>query len=175
MHTRLLFLAAAAAVALPLQISPAAAADTGGSSAPTCPKGKVYDTKQGKCVEPKQGMLDDDNIYGAGRALALAGRYDEAIAVLTLAKDKTDARILTYLGYAHRKSGRVGVGLGYYQEALYNDPGSTLTREYMGEAYLQLGDVAGARRQLAEIGQRAGPGSREYGMLAEQIEHFLRG
>jgi len=175
MHKRFLFLAAAAFVALPLQVPPATAADSGGDSAPTCSKGKVYDSKQGKCVEPKQGMLDDDNIYEAGRALALAGRYDEAIAVLTLAEDKTDARILTYLGYAHRKSGRVGVGLGYYQEALHNDPGSTLTREYMGEAYLQLGDVAAARGQLAEIGQRAGQGSREYGMLAEQIERFLRG
>jgi tetratricopeptide (TPR) repeat protein len=163
-----------ALVALPLLSIPVFAADSGGSSAPTCPKGQVYDSGKQKCVS-NQSRLDDRDIYENGRALALAGRYDEAIAVLAKAEDKTDPGILTYLGYAHRKSGRIGVGLGYYEEALVNDPDSTLTREYMGEAYLQLGDLAGARNQLAEIGKRTGTGSREYGMLAEQIDRFLRG
>ena len=59
--------------------------------------------------------------------------------------DKTDPRILNYLGYSHRKQGRVLVGLGYYQEALRHNPDYTLVREYMGEAHLQLGDVAAAK------------------------------
>jgi tetratricopeptide (TPR) repeat protein len=119
-------------------------------------------------------MLDDDNIYDAGHALAMAGRYDEAIAVLSLAEDKTDPRILNYLGYSHRKAGRITVGLGYYQEALQNDPDYTLVREYLGEAHLQLGNIAAAREQLSEIEKRVGKGAREYGMLAEQIDHFLK-
>lgn len=176
MHKRLLAQAASALVALPLFAVPAYSAGEGGggNASTTCPKGQVYDNKTKKCVEPKQGMLDDDNIYQAGHALAMAGRYDEAIAVLSLAKDKTDPRILNYLGYSHRHSGRVTVGLGYYEEALRMDPGYTLVREYLGEAHLQIGDLAGAREQLGEIEKRAGKGSREYGMLSEQIEHFLR-
>ena len=75
---------------------------------------------------------------------------------LFFAADKTDPRILNYLGYSHRKSGRVLVGLGYYREALLNDPDYTLVREYMGEAHLQLGDVAAAREQLGEIEKRCG-------------------
>jgi len=173
MQNRLLIHAVSALVAMPLLSIPVFAADSGGSSAPTCPKGQVYDSGKQKCVN-NQSKLDDKDIYENGRALALAGRYDEAIAVLVRAEDKTDPGILTYLGYAHRKSGRIGVGLGYYQEALVNNPDATLTREYMGEAYLQLGDLAGAQQQLAEIGKRAGKASREYGMLAEQIDHFLR-
>ena len=156
---------------------PAHAAGDGGSSgasAPSCPKGEVYDDARKKCVAPKQGMLKDDNIYEQGRALAMAGRYDEAIAVLSLAEDKTDPRILNYLGYSHRHSGRVAVGLGYYEEALRIDPNYTLVREYLGEAHLQIGDLAGARQQLTEIEKRTGKGSREYGMLAEQIDHFMR-
>ena len=90
-------------------------------------------------------MLDDDSIYEAGRDLAMAGRYGEAITVLGLAADKTDPRILNYLGYSHRKSGRIQVGLGYYQEALRINPDYTLVREYLGEAYIQLGDVASAQ------------------------------
>ena len=94
-------------------------------------------------------MLDDDNIYDAGHDLAMAGRYDEAIAVLSLAANKQDPRILNYLGYSHRHSGRVTVGLGYYEEALRIDPNYTLVREYLGEAHLQIGDLAGAQEQLA--------------------------
>ena len=176
MHGRLLIQAAAALVVMQLVAMPAfAAGDTGGGgSTPTCPKGQVYDNNQQKCVTPKQGMLDDDNIYQAGHALAMEGRYDEAIAVLSLAADKTDPRILNYLGYSHRHSGRVIVGLGYYEEALRIDPNYTLVREYLGVAHLQIGDLAGAQQQLDEIERRAGRDSREYGMLSEQIDHFLR-
>jgi tetratricopeptide (TPR) repeat protein len=171
----------AAIAVLPLVATPALSAGGGGDSGTSgsqtvtqCKQGQVFDKKLKKCVEPKQGMLDDDNIYEAGHALAMAGRYDEAIAVLSLAEDKTDPRILNYLGYSHRKAGRITVGLGYYREALHNDPDYTLVREYLGEAHLQLGNIAAAREQLAEIEKRVGKGAREYGMLAEQIDHFLK-
>jgi tetratricopeptide (TPR) repeat protein len=179
MQSRLLVSLASVLVAIPLVAAPAFAAGGGGgggggSSAPTCSKGKVRD-RNGKCVTPRRGELDDDSVYENGRALAMEGRYGEAIAVLSLATDKTDPRILNYLGYAHRKQGRITVGLGYYQEALNNDPDYTLVREYMGEAYLQLGDIASARNQLTEIGKRCGKGCKEYQELATQIEAFAKG
>jgi len=145
-----------------------------GQTVTQCKKGMVWDKKKKKCVAPQQGMLDDDSIYEAGHDLAMAGRYDEAISVLTLAANKQDPRILNYLGYSHRHSGRVTVGLGYYEEALRIDPNYTLVREYLGEAHLQIGDLAGAQEQLNEIEKRIGKNSREYGMLSEQIDHFLR-
>jgi tetratricopeptide (TPR) repeat protein len=128
-----------------------------------------------KCVPAEQGKIDDDSIYETGRALAMNGRYDEAIKILTLAADKTDPRILNYLGYSHRKSGRVLVGLGYYQEALRNDPDYTLVREYLGEAHLQLGDVAAAREQLGEIERRCGKGCTEYAELSAHIDAYVKG
>ena len=134
-----------------------------------CPKGQVWDKAQKKCVVPGQGSLDDDSIYAAGRALARAERYDEAIAVLSLAADKNDPRMLNYLGFSHRKAGRVLVGLGYYQEALRIDPNYTLVREYMGEAYLALGDFEAAKEQLAEIEKRCGRDCPEYADLAVEI------
>lgn len=135
-----------------------------------CKKNQVWDRKKKKCVNPQQGMIDDESIFEAGRDLAYAGRYDEAINVLTMAADKTDPRILNFLGYAHRKSGRVNVGLGYYQEALRIDPNYTLVREYLGEAYLQIGDMAKAKNQLAEIEKRKGKDCAEYRVLSAQIE-----
>ena len=177
MQTRVIKLAASAFVVLPLLAVPAFTAGGGGGGgdgATTCPKGKVLDKNSGTCKDAARGAVNDDSLYAYGRALAHEGRYAEAIAVLGLAADKTDPRILNYLGYSHRKAGRVTVGLGYYQEALHNDPDYTLVREYLGEAHLQLGNVAAAREQLAEIEKRVGKGAREYGMLAEQLDHFLK-
>ena len=117
----------------------------GGSSATECRSGKVWDKKSQKCVAPKQGLLDDDSLYEAGRGLAMAGRYGEAITVLGYVANKADPRVLNYLGYSHRKAGRIQVGLGYYQEALRINPDYVLAREYLGEAYLTLGDLASAQ------------------------------
>jgi tetratricopeptide (TPR) repeat protein len=174
MQTRIAVILAAALLASPILATSAFSAGDGGSGGTVskCKDGKVWDKKQQKCVVPKQGMLDDDSIYEAGRDLAMAGRYGEAITVLGLAADKTDPRILNYLGYSHRKSGRIQVGLGYYQEALRINPDYTLVREYLGEAYIQLGDVASAKNQLSEIEKRCGTGCKEYTALSEQLANF---
>ena len=175
MQTRLASLAATLLVGASLFSVPAFAAGDGGGETVECKTGEVYDKVQKKCVPAEQGKLDDDSIYETGRDLAMKGRYDEAINILTLASDKTDPRILNYLGYSHRKSGRVLVGLGYYEEALRNDPDYTLVREYMGEAHLQLGNVAAAREQLGEIEKRRGKDCAEYAELSAQIEAYLKG
>jgi tetratricopeptide (TPR) repeat protein len=170
MQTRIAVIVAAALLMSPVLTTSAFSLGGGGSgNTSQCKGGKVWDKKQKKCVAPKQGMLDDDSIYEAGRDLAMAGRYGEAITVLGLAADKTDPRILNYLGYSHRKAGRIQVGLGYYQEALRINPDYTLVREYLGEAYIQLGDVASAKNQLSEIEKRCGTGCKEYTVLSQQL------
>ncbi len=145
---------------------------SGSTTVPSCAKGKVYDKKSKKCVVQKSGATDDDSLYATGRKLAEKGDYEEAIKVLSLAQNKNDKRILNYLGYSHRKAGRILVGLGYYQEALRIDPNYTLVREYLGEAHLQRGDVASAKEQLSEIERRCGTSCEEYKELAEQINSY---
>ena len=147
----------------------------GGDTVNQCRNGKVWDKRLKKCVTPKQGQLDDESIYEAGRDLAYADRYGEAITVLSLAADKSDPRILNLLGYSHRKQGRIQVGLGYYREALRANPDFTLAREYLGEAHLQLGDVQAARGQLSEIEKRCGRSCEEYRELAAEIDTFVKG
>jgi tetratricopeptide (TPR) repeat protein len=178
MQNGMMKLAASALFVLPLLAVPAFTAGGGGGGGgdnAQCAAGKVYDKRSKKCVDAQRGAVDDDSLYEAGRYLAEQGRYGEAITMLSLAADKSDPRILNYLGYSHRKAGRVTVGLGYYQEALRQDPDYTLVREYMGEAYLQQGNIEAAREQLAEIEKRCGKGCEEYAELAEQIEAYVKG
>ena len=136
---------------------------------PKCKKGRAFSIRKKKCIIPKKPELDDDNIFRAGRLLAFDGRYSEAIEVLSLASNLNSPKILNYLGYAHRKSGRIDVGLGYYKQALVIDPDYTLVREYMGEAYLQRLDFKNAGKQLVEIEKRCGKTCREYAFLLTAI------
>ena len=160
---------------LPFAATPAFAAGEGGGDAATnqCASGKVWDNATQKCVE-KTTLNEHDRLYDEGRTMAKAGRYGEAIVVLSSIAGSGDPRVLNYLGYSHRMQGRIEVGLGYYEEALRVNPDFTLAREYMGEAYLQKGDVDAARAQLSEIGRRCGTGCAEYAELKKRIDAHLK-
>lgn len=162
--------AALAAVGLALSSAPASAAG-GETNTPTCPKGQVYNNAKQKC-EPKTSAVDPQSLFETGRALAYAGRYDEAIETLRLAYDAKLPGVFNMLGYSYRKQGKLLVALGYYEEALRLDPNHVLTREYLGEAHLQMGDLAAAREQLSEIEKRAGRQSAEFAELSKHIAAF---
>jgi predicted Zn-dependent protease len=70
--------------------------------------------------------------------------------------------------------GRVEEAFGYYFKALATRPDATTTRQYLGEAYLQVGDPARAREQLAEIAKRCGTTCEDYAALAEEIAKYER-
>lgn len=166
----------AALFALPLMAAPAFGDGTpSNDTTQDCPEGKIWDSQEEKCVDAEESNLDTDSIHDYGSGLAREGRYGEAIEVLSLAADRGDPRVLNYLGYAHRMQGRINVGLGYYREALAIDPDFVLAREYMGEAYLQAGDVDAAMGQLAEIGKRCGTGCAEYEALSARIDDHVKG
>jgi tetratricopeptide (TPR) repeat protein len=169
MSIRLALSASLLALSLPIGGAAFAAGGDSGAETPTCKAGEVYDKTEKKCVPAKQGAIDDDSLFEQGRALAYAGRYGEAITLLGLVENKNDPRVLNMLGFSHRKSGRIEVGLGYYQEALAANPDFVLAREYMGEAYLTLGDLDSARNQLSEIEKRCGKGCAEYAALEKEI------
>jgi tetratricopeptide (TPR) repeat protein len=134
--------------------------------------GDVWNMKTRKCDKAQSGSLDDESIYEAGREFALEGRYDEAITTLNYVSNPRDKRVLNYLGYSYRKSGHVDVGLTYYKQALDIDPNYTLVREYLGEALIQMGDISGAKGQLAEIKARCQGACPEYADLAKLLSTY---
>ena len=124
-------------------------------------------TKQEK--EPKESSLDQDQVYSLGYWQAKSGEYGAALATLHSAPDQSDPRVQTMIGFTLRKLGRVDEAFGYYLKALATRPDATTTRQYLGEAYLQIGDTDRAREQLAEIAKRCGTACEDYTTLAEEI------
>jgi predicted Zn-dependent protease len=62
--------------------------------------------------------------------------------------------------------------MGYYQKVLAAHPDRTNTRQYLGEAFLQKGEPAKAKEQLAEIAKRCGVACEDYQLLADEIAKF---
>ena len=138
---------------------------------------RIWDKEEKKCVkEEKSSSLDQDSIYAHGRNLARAGQYNDAIRVLYLASDQSDPRVLNYLGYSNRKLGNMDNALKYYHAAVASNPDFSLVREYLGEAYIQLGMLEKAREQLTQIERICGAQTcREYSMLSKyMIDYQIR-
>lgn len=174
------FLARAGLVALALSIAgavgPAFAASGGsssggssGGSTPSCPSGYVYDANKKACAKASSGLFDDKQLYAQGRALALAGRYAEALDALTAVRNQNDSMVLTMIGYAKRKSGSFDEGMAYYQRALAIDPKNVNTREYLGEAYAEKGRMDLAKAELTKVEALCGTECEQYQDLAKAI------
>jgi predicted Zn-dependent protease len=122
----------------------------------------------------KDSSLNQDQVYSLGYWQAKTGEYDAALATLRSAANQHDPRVQTMIGFTLRKLGRVDEAFGYYFKALATRPDATTTRQYLGEAYLQIGDPARAREQLAEIAKRCGTACEDYAALAEEIARYER-
>jgi tetratricopeptide (TPR) repeat protein len=146
------------------------------SAAPIpCERRFVYNRRRGHCVRLERGALPDAELYEQGRALALAGRYINALDVLG-AISAPDAKVLTMIGYSQRKAGRVAEGIATYQRALSIEPDNLDAREYLGEGYAEMGDLEKARAELARIeGICGGKSCEQYKDLAEAIESAKAG
>ncbi len=135
-----------------------------------CPEGKVWDKKNKKCVDIKNHNYDDQAIYQAARELAYHKRYRDSILLLSTAKNKKDPKILNYLGFSHRKIGKISHAMAYYEEAIAIDPDYIVARSYMGQGYLSLGKEELAIVQLNEIKKRGGEESWAYTELKKSIK-----
>jgi tetratricopeptide (TPR) repeat protein len=123
-----------------------------------CPDGQVWDADKATCVEAERSGMSDDALYRAARELAHAGRYEAAILVASAMAEPEGDRALTVLGFAHRKAGRIELGMAFYDRAIARNPDNLLARSYKGMAHVEAGEIALARAELAEIEARGGAG-----------------
>ena len=126
---RLLILLAAALLAGALAMSPAWA--VGADSSP----------------------LDGTPAYRQAKLLLEVGDHATAIPLLRglLREHPGSADLLNLLGFAHRRSGDLPAAKGYYEGALKANPRHRGALSYQGEYFVQSGDIARAKGNLAKL------------------------
>jgi len=91
--------------------------------------------------------------YFASVALINNGEYQAAFDDLTLTAAAAGPHpdISTYQGYTQRKLGNFDVAKSYYALALAVDPNHKGANEYLGELYVETGEMEKAKTQLAKL------------------------
>ncbi len=99
-----------------------------------------------------QALLADAD-YAAGRAALKAGEFAAALgryqAALKRFPDAADLH--NELGFTHRKLRQMPKAFEHYKRALALKPEHRGAHEYIGEAYLMVGDVPSAEKHLAAL------------------------
>lgn len=119
-----------------------------------CAKGQVWSERSNKCVKKTSENVPDKAITAQAWLWAYAGDYEYAIELFSEVAAKGDPSALNGMGYSHRKIGKTGEAIGYYEQALAIDPNYLLARNYLAKGYLAVGQMEPALRQLTEIGKR---------------------
>jgi Flp pilus assembly protein TadD len=104
------------------------------------------------------------------RAKIKAQDYAGALAELRdLAEDTQQADVYNLLGFTLRKTGDFKTSLAYYIKALELKPDHKAAREYLGELYVETGNMEKAREQLAILAKLCPGGCEERDDLQKAI------
>ena len=97
--------------------------------------------------------LNADADYAAGLAALKARDLQAALARFQAALKRfpDSADLHNELGFTFRQLGRFEPAFEHYRRALAIDPRHRSAHEYIGEAYLLVGDVASAEKHLAAL------------------------
>ena len=105
------------------------------------------------------------------RAKIKARDFTGAIADLNALIDKgtQHADVYNLLGYSLRRSGDTTTALTFYKKALEFDPDHKGALEYLGELYIQIGEIAKARENAAKLAKLCPRGCEELEDLQQAI------
>lgn len=109
--------------------------------------------------------------FAAAVELINAGDFAAALPVLAQAGEAIGPHpdVLTYQGFANRKLGRFDEAMHFYQAALKLNPNHRGATEYLGEFYVEQGQLTKARAQLAKLDRLCPYGCAEREELARWI------
>ena len=112
-----------------------------------------------------------------GRQAVEAGDWERAAMFLERAteSDPRNADAFNLLAYSYRHMGRLDDAFEAYGIALRLDPAHRGAHEYIGEAYLLVGDLATAEEHLATLKEVCGGPCEEADELAEAIARYRDG
>ena len=120
-------------------------------------------------------QADKRNIERGKQAIE-AGDWERAASFLARAAETnpSNADVFNLLAYSYRHLGRLDDAFANYGRALDLDPKHLGAHEYIGEAYLMVGDLAKAEEHLATLNEICAS-CEETEELAEAIAHFKEG
>jgi len=121
---------------------------------------------------PRGKPIDPD--YTAAVTAIKVSKFAEAIPLLrrVVSRDAGNADAFNWLAYATRRTGDPAASLPLYQKALAIDPKHRGAHEYIGEAYLMLGNVAKAKEHLARLDSLCFLPCSEYTDLKKAVEQY---
>lgn len=126
-------------------------ADGGGSSGP------------GSRLQPFQQLIEQQQFQQAIKELDVA-----------LVESPDNADLLNLMAYSHRKLKHFDIAMDYYQQALKLEPKHLGANEYLGELYLQLGQLEKAEQRLAILDKACFFGCEEFDTLEQAIREYRR-
>ena len=88
-----------------------------------------------------------------GKAAIDKKNWTEAVTRLQQAalRSPDSADLHNYLGFSYRKLGKMDLAFLHYKRSIEANPRHLGAHEYIGEAYLEVDDVAGAQYHLAAL------------------------
>lgn len=115
-----------------------------------------------------------DPAFAEGRAAVERGEWAAAIAALTdyVRRAPNSADAFNYLGFAQRNLGDYDAAFAAYGRALEIDPDHRGAHEYVGEAYLKVGNLAMAEEHLARLDRLCLFGCAEYSALRDAVAAY---
>ena len=109
--------------------------------------------------------------YLSAEKLINKKQYSDAIVKLNdaLVTDSKNADIYNYLGFSHRKLGKMEDAAFFYNKALEINPKHKGALEYQGEMYLTLNQVQKAEKNLKKLDKICFLGCSEFDKLKKSI------
>ena len=108
------------------------------------------------CADPEDSDPDlakRDADYAAGKAAAERKDWAAAVQLYQRAERRhpEQADLQNSLGYAYRNLKQFDLAFKHYKRAIQLDPRHRGAHEYIGEAYLMVGDVKSAEQHLVAL------------------------
>lgn len=119
-------------------------------------------------------MAAQDPDFKAGMAAVKSEDWQQVVARMDAYTQRNpgNADAWNELGHAHRRLGNMDPALAAYDKALKIDPKHRGAHEYLGEAYLQMGDLARAERELKALDSICFLPCEQYSDLKSQIAKY---
>ena len=128
-------------------------------------------------ADPSRGnstVAPRDSQYAEAERAVKRGDYPAAIRLLegVVAKDQRNADGYNLLAYSIRKSGDPAKSIPIYEKAPAIDPKHKGAHEYIGEAYLALGELDKAKQHLAMLDKLCLFPCEEYTDLKKAVQAY---